>query len=91
MMLPDFELPTWVQFLLTVAGSWIAGVGTAWLSVWRRVDRHETRLQALEQTVYGRRGEDGIVHKVNHIDDGIDLIKRAVARICQKLDIEDGL
>lgn len=87
------ELPGWLQFWLTLAGGWMLGLGTAWLAVFRRFGRVESRLQRVEQTVYGTRDnpQDGLVAKQAHNGDGIARVEKLLIRICQKLNIPDGL
>ena len=89
-------LPSWAQFVLTLAGGWLAGVGSAVVAFWRRLvtfeKRVDGRLQAIEQTIYGRRGEaGGLVADVAHTDRGVARIEKLLVRICAKLGIEDGM
>lgn len=91
------ELPSWVQFVLTLAGGWLTGVGTMVVAFWRRINAFEgrigERLQKVEQTVYGPREDPntGLVSKMAHSADGMTRVERLLVKICNKLGIEDGL
>lgn len=85
------DLPSGMQFALTVVGGWLAGVASAVFAFWRWSIRLVSRVQALEQTIYGKRGEPGLVHKVNGVNETLEEIKRLLVKLCQKAGIEDGL
>lgn len=101
------DLPTWVQFFLTLAGGFVLGLATAWVAAFRRLNTQEgklagirtalevadlprlgERMQSVEETVFGRRGGVGLVHRVDDGHNGIEWMKRALQRIADKLEIE---
>lgn len=102
------DLPSWIQFALTLAGGFVMGLATAWIAAFRRLNRQEgqlaaiettlkiadlprleNRMQGTEQSLYGRRGEIGIVQRMDHVDNGIEKINLLLREIATKLGIED--
>lgn len=95
-MMEGLNLPSWVQFTLTLAGGWLTGVATMVIAFWKRIGNFERllagRMQKVEQTVYGPREDPGtgLVAKVTTASNGVGRIERLLVKICQKLGIEDG-
>lgn len=96
-MIEGLNLPSWVQFTLTLAGGWLTGIATMVVAFWKRITSFEKgvgiRVQKVEQTVYGPREDpsSGLVAKMAHADNGVTRMERLLVKICQKLGIEDGL
>ncbi|HEX7828657.1 MAG TPA: hypothetical protein VF787_03340 [Thermoanaerobaculia bacterium] len=91
------ELPSWLQFVLTLAGGWLTGVGTMVIAFWKRISRFEAliagRVQKIEQTVYGPREDpsSGLVAKQAASTNGISRVEKILIRIAEKLEIEVDL
>lgn len=51
------NLPSWLQFTLSIVGGWAAGAATVQLVMGRR-------LQKIEQTMYGTEAEPGMARGV---------------------------
>jgi hypothetical protein len=89
------DLPSWLQFVLTMIGGWVAGVGTLGIVLWRRMvdleQRVLSKLQSIEQTVYGRReAPGGLVAQMTNAEHGIDRIEKLLVRLCEHLKIPHG-
>lgn len=84
----SWQLPAWLEFILTLFGGWMLGVLSAiWYFIQRLVKVEQA--VALMDQMLGDGNRAGLVHKVNKIDEAQDRMTKLLVRIATTLKIDD--
>lgn len=83
-----WQLPAWLEFILTLFGGWMLGVLSAIWYFLQRLVKVEQAVALMDQTL-GDGNRIGLVQKVNKIDEAQDRMTKLLVRIATTLKIDD--